>query len=244
MNSVKYLASLALVCVAFACQAQPQPKAEPKTPAQVEEKATSATTDSQATSATPAQTDPAIPMKIGYTNVDYVLSMMPESKQIESDLRTYSTQLETQLQAKIKDYEGKMKAYEAGASAMTDVIRADKEKQIMNLRGEIEEFQKNADASIQKKQQTLLEPALDKLQKAIDKVAKENGYTYVFNSDAGYGTTPILLHGPDEHNISDLVLKSMGVTPPAKDAAKAGTATPAPAKPAVTPAPGTGKKKK
>ena len=58
-----------------------------------------------------------------------------------------------------------------------------------------------------------MEPALDKLQKAIDDVAKENGYTYVFNSDAGFGTTPVLLHGPEDGNISDLVLKKMGVTP-------------------------------
>ena len=65
-------------------------------------------------------------------------------------------------------------------------------------------------------------------------MAKENGYTYVFNSDAGYGTTPILLHGPDEHNISELVLKKMGVPVPAKDSTKT-TTTPAPAKPATTP---------
>src|SRR5687768_5291100 len=120
MNSIKFLASVALVCGAFACQGQPQPKAvepasEPKTEIQTE-------TTKIAEVAKPIQTDPANPIKIGYTNVDYVLSMMPESKQIESDLRTYSSQLETQLQAKIKDYEGKMQAYEKGASTMTDVI--------------------------------------------------------------------------------------------------------------------------
>ncbi len=227
MNKVKYFASLVLLTGAFACQAQPQVKEEPKAPVAVEEK----------------KTPQVAELKIGYTNVDYVLSMMPESKQIESELRTYTTQLEQQLQSKIKDYEGKMKAYEAGAAAMTDVIRADKEKQIMNLRGEIEEFQRNADASIQKKQQSLLEPALDKLQKAIDQVAKDNGYTYVFNSDAGYGTTPILLHGPDEHNISDLVLKHMGVNVPAKDSTNVAPAAKTPQAPANKPAGNTGKKK-
>lgn len=175
------------------------------------------------------------PIKIGYTNVDYVLSQMPESKQIESDLKAYSAQLEAQLKSKYSEFETKGAAYQKGASTMTDVVKADKEKELMNLRTSIEEFQKNADQSLQKKQQTLMEPALDKLQKAIDEVAKENGYTYVFNSDAGYGTTPVLLHGPDDGNISDLVLKKMGVTPVAKGA----TATPAATKPATpaTPAP-------
>lgn len=158
-----------------------------------------------------AQTTPATVVKIGYTNVDYVLSQMNESKQIEAELKTHSSQLEASLQAKYKEYEAKATAYQKGAATMTDVIKADKEKELMNLRSSIEEFQKNADASLQKKQQALLEPALDKLQKAIDAVASENGYTYIFNSDAGYGSTPILLHGPPQDNVSELVLKKLGV---------------------------------
>jgi outer membrane protein len=178
-------------------------------------------------------------VRIGYTNVDYVLSQMNESKQIEADLKAYSTQLENQLQGKFKEYEAKAEAYRKGAQTMTDVIKADKEKELMNMQNSIQEFQKNADASLQKKQQSLLEPALDKLQKAIDAVATENGYSYIFNSDAGYGSTPILLHGPQQDNVSELVLKKLGVDvtkQAAPAAAKPASATPAAAKPAATPA--------
>ena len=192
-----------------------------------------------------AQTTPGN-LKIGYTNVDYVLSQMPESKQIESDLKAYGSQLEAQLQSKYKEYETKAMAYEKGAGAMTDVVRADKEKELITLRNSIEEFQKNADQSLQSKQQSLLKPALDKLQKAIDDVAKENGYTYIFNSDAGYGSTPILLFSSsEENNISDMILKKMGVTPGANKAPENKPAvnnTPA-AKPATTPAKKSTKKK-
>jgi outer membrane protein len=181
------------------------------------------------------------PVKIGYTNVDYVMSQMPESKQIEADLKAYSAQLENQLKSKYAEFEAKGQAYQKGAATMTDVVKADKEKELMSLRSSIEEFQKNADQSLQKKQQQLMEPALDKLQKAIDAVAAENGYTYVFNSDAGYGTTPVLLHGPEDGNISDLVLKKMGVTP-----VKAGAAPTPDVKPTTpaTPTPAAGSKSK
>ena len=76
-------------------------------------------------------------------------------------------------------------------------------------------------------------------------MAKENGYSYVLNSDAGYGTTPVLLHAPDDANISDLVLKKMGVTPRDPNVAPATqpTAPMAPA-PAASPAGKGGKKKK
>ncbi|MCB2378823.1 OmpH family outer membrane protein [Hymenobacter sp. BT635] len=170
------------------------------------------------------------PLKIGYTSVEYVLSQMPESKQIESDLKAYSTQLEAQLKSKYSDYQAKAEAYQKGASTMTEVVRADKEKELTGLQTSIQEFQRSADQSLQQKQQTLLKPALDKLQKTIDAVAEENGYTYVLNSD---GASPVLLHGPKEGDISDLVLKKMGVTPGA--AAKASPAV-APAATPATPA--------
>ncbi|MCR5887732.1 OmpH family outer membrane protein [Hymenobacter sp. J193] len=179
--------------------------------------------------ATLAQT---APQKIGYTNVDYVLSQMPESKQIESQLKDYSTQLENQLKAKYQEYQTKGEAYQKGAATMSDVVKADKEKELQNLQQSIQEFQRNAETSVQQKQQTLLKPVLDKLQKNIDAVAEENGYAYVLNSDAGYGTTPILLHGPKDGDISELVLKKMGITPGAAAAAK-----PATTAPATTPAP-------
>jgi outer membrane protein len=193
-----------------------------------------------------AVTTASVAQKIGYTNVDYVLSQMPESRQIEADLKAYSGQLEAQLKSKTTEFQTKLEAYQKGGATMTELVKADKEKELQNLQSSIQDFQKSADQSLQQKQQQLLKPALDKLQKTIDDVAKENGYSYILNSDAGYGTTPVLLHAPDDANISDLVLKKMGVTPRPAGAAETAPAatTPAPATtPAATPAAGKGTKK-
>ena len=172
------------------------------------------------------------PLKIGYTDVQYVLAQMPESKQIESELKTYNTQLEAQLKSKYADYQAKGEAYQKGSATMTDVVKADKEKELQGLQQSIQEFQQSAQQSLQQKQQVLMKPALDKLQKNIDLVATENGFTYVFNSDGG--GSPLLLHAPKEGDISDLVLKKMGITPGAAALIKSGPAA-APAAAPVTP---------
>ena len=178
------------------------------------------------------------PLKIGYTDVQYVLAQMPESKQIESELKTYNTQLEAQLKSKYAEYQAKGEAYQKASGTMTDVVKADKEKELQGLQQSIQEFQQSAQQSAQQKQQTLLKPALDKLQKNIDAVAVENGFTYVFNSDGG--GSPLLLHAPKDGDISDLVLKKMGITPGAAAAIKSGpTAAPA----AVPVSPGVNKTK-
>ena len=175
------------------------------------------------------------PLKIAYTSVQYVLSQMPESKQIESELKTYSGQLEAQLKSKTTKFQTEVADYQKGAAAMTDVVKADKEKDLSAQQQSIQEFQRSAEQSLQQKQQTLLKPALEKLQKNIDAVADENGFTYVLNSD---GDSPLLLHGPKDGDISDLILKKMGITATARNAAPgapASSATPKLATPATAP---------
>ena len=44
-------------------------------------------------------------IKIGFTNAEFILSNMPEAKQIEADLTDYSKQLSTQLESKDADFQ-------------------------------------------------------------------------------------------------------------------------------------------
>ena len=100
----------------------------------------------------------------------------------------------------------------------------------------IQELQRNSETSLQTKYQQLIEPVLTKVNTAIQEVGKANGYTYILNSDAGQNTTPILLYvGSEDNNVTDMVLKQMGVDPKAAEApAPAATTKPATTKPAAT----------
>lgn len=180
--------------------------------------------------------------KIGYTNLDYILGLLPDAKKVETELKTYEEQLQKQLQTKYADYEKKLKEYQEGVSkgVMTDLIKEDKEKELMSMQNSIKEFEESAKSSMQKKQVALLEPVLAKVQKAIDEVGKENDYSYILSTHADYGGSAIILYAKSkEDNISDLVLKRLGVTPPPAGADKSGIAKPnAPAsKPAEAPKP-------
>ncbi len=174
------------------------------------------------------------PLKIGYTNVEYILLQLPESKQIESELKTHSTQLENQLKTKYSEYETKLQAYEKGAATMDKLVRDDKEKELMNLNNSIQEFQRNAQASLQQKEKSLVDPVIGKIDQAIKEVRVENGYTYIISNQA-------LLAGPEDGDISPMVLKKLGVDPSKAQQ----TVEPAAKKPAAatTPAKSNTKKK-
>ncbi|MHA8106273.1 OmpH/Skp family outer membrane protein [Aquirufa sp. 5-AUSEE-100C1] len=178
-------------------------------------------------------------VKIGFINADYILSQMPEAKQVEEDLKNTQKQYETLYQGKVKDFQDKLAVYEklSADPKTADIIKQDKEKELQNLQTSIQEFQQNSQSSLQKKQAQLLQPLLKKVEENMHAVAAENAYTYVFNYDAGMGTAPILLHYPADANMSDLVLKKMGITPkPVTATATPATAAPATAAPAAAPA--------
>lgn len=154
------------------------------------------------------------PIKIGFTDVGYILTNLPEFKQIESQLKTHNTQLQNQLEAKVKELREKAAKFEKEAPTMTEVIRNSQMKDLQNLEQSIQEFQQNAQASSQQKERTLLQPQYERIQKAIDEVRVENGYDFIFNANPE-GLSVILSADEDKYNVSDLVFKKLGVTPPA-----------------------------
>jgi outer membrane protein len=150
--------------------------------------------------------------KIGYADWEYIFSQLPEFKQIDNELKTHGTQLENQLKAKYADYETKVKAYQGMPATTPDAIKADKERELAGLQESIQKFQQDAQTSLQNKQTALMDPVFKKVGKAIEDVAKENGYAFIMAPQV-MGGGDILLYSDEKYNVSTLVLKKLGVTP-------------------------------
>lgn len=161
-----------------------------------------------------AQGNSPKPIKIGYASVNYILSEMPEYEEIEQALVEYEKQLSNQLQQQYQDFQQKATNYQQSAETMLPEIRQQKETELRELQGRLEKSQRDAQQMIQKKEADLLEPAYQKIQNNIDLVAAENNYSHILNSEVS--GVPTLLYVSDESSdISNLVLKKMGITPPA-----------------------------
>jgi outer membrane protein len=89
---------------------------------------------------------------------------------------------------------------------MTDAIKQDKIKEITNLEERISEFQQSAQKDLQSQEEKLLRPIIDKAKKAIEDVAKENNFTYIFDSGVG-----VLLYQNDSDDIMPMVKKKLGL---------------------------------
>ena len=159
-----------------------------------------------------AATAQGIGLKIGYTNVEYILSQMPGAKAADAELKSYGKQLENQVKAKEQELKTKLEAYQKGEATMTDLVKNDKQAELQSLSQRLEGFRREAQASLEKKQKKLFEPLFDKIGKAVKAVRKANGYDMIFST--GAPGVDILLDADEKYDVSNLVFKQLGITPP------------------------------
>ena len=144
--------------------------------------------------------------KFGYLNSNELLAMMPESQSMQEELQTYAKGLESQLTAMQAEYEKKVVEYQQNETTYTDIIKEDKVREIEGIQQRVVEFQKNAQQSLGEKEVELFTPIREKAMAAIDQVAKDGNYTFIFDSGAGS-----FLYADESENVLDLVKSKLGL---------------------------------
>lgn len=148
-------------------------------------------------------------LKLGYTNVQFILSKMPEAQQIQSEFEAYQKQLQNRLQSKMQSFQQKVKDFQSGASTMTQQARQQRQQELQQERQNLQQEQQQAQQSLQEKRMELFEPVYNKIQENINKVAENEGYSHIFSTDAGQ--MPVLLYARESDNVTSEVLNQMGI---------------------------------
>ena len=144
--------------------------------------------------------------KFGYIDSQELLMLMPERKTAEAEVQDFAKSLEAQLGAMTAEYQQGVQEYQANEATYTDLVKQDKIAEITGLEQRIQTFQQNAQQSLQTKEQELLEPILAKARKAIEDVATEGNFTYIFDKSTGS-----VLYAKESENVLPLVKKKLGL---------------------------------
>jgi outer membrane protein len=150
------------------------------------------------------------PLKIGYVKIEYIFNLLPDNKQLESDYKAFEKQLKNNLEKKLVELQGKAQLLEKGYETMSEPVKKQKEAELRQLQVTFQNLDMEAQESLANKHVELLKPIQVKIQKAVAAVAEENGYTHIFNSDIG--GLSILVYAEENSDISDLVIKKLGIT--------------------------------
>lgn len=156
--------------------------------------------------------------KIGYADMEYIMSQLPDMKQIETELKSTQAQFKKEIDAKSQKLQKDYGDFNTNAKTMTDTLRINSQRKLEESMAALEQFQQNAQTTLQNKQKLLMAPLFLKVNKAINEVATENGFSVILTKEVG--NYQVLLHQSEQLDVSNLVLKKFGVTPVDKPAAK------------------------
>jgi len=144
--------------------------------------------------------------KIGHINSDSLLKLMPGRDSAYATIQTEVKSYESQIKTMQNEYDTKATDYQTNLAAMSELIKQTKLTELQDLQTRIEKFQASAQEALQAKQTALLQPIINKAKNAIDAVAKENGFAYIFDEAVGS-----LLYSAGGEDILPLVKKKLGI---------------------------------
>ncbi len=147
-------------------------------------------------------------LKIGHVNVSEIVAAMPESDSAQILLGNDTKELETMLEKMQVEYNNMLNDYQQNLESYSQLIKQTKESELLELQNRIQTFQQNATQQLQQRNYELLQPIYDKVQKAIDKVATYEGFSYILDISKG----SVVFTADNSHNINSLVLNELGVT--------------------------------
>ena len=145
-------------------------------------------------------------IKLGHINSNDLLKMMPGRDSAQKVLEKHAKELETTLKGMQNELETRYQDFTANQAQMSELIKQTKTKELQDMQARIQDFQDNAQKDYQDKEKKILTPIIDRAKKAIEDVAAENKYTYVF--DSGVGS---LLYQDASEDILPLVKKKLGL---------------------------------
>jgi len=145
-------------------------------------------------------------LKFGHLDFAELYSSMPAQDSVKQIYNDYAQSLKTTLEQMQNELQNKYADYQSNIATMSDIIKQTKEKEMQDLQNRMKEFNAQAQKDLQAKEAELTNPLIEKAQNAVKEVAKENGYSYIFNSTGG-----LLLYAQPSDDIMPLVKKKLGI---------------------------------
>ncbi len=146
-------------------------------------------------------------IKIGYVNSNRIMAEFEPVRDIQIELEKEQRKLEVEFNRLLGTIDSLKQDYERQRLLMSDDRRMTRENEIVNLEKNAQEFQMKKfgpEGEIVRMQNQQLQPVLEKVQSAIDNIAKERGFDYVLDAMTGS-----ILYALPQYDLTEDVLKEL-----------------------------------
>lgn len=150
--------------------------------------------------------------KYACVNVDMVLHSIPDYNQVLNRLNRYTAEWQEELEAKQQEIDLLRQDYQQEAYLLPDNLKQRRQAEITTKETELRALQRQyfgPGGELEQKRVELMKPVQDRVNNAIERVAREKNYAFVFDKSVA-GT---IVYVSDKYDISNQVLEILGVKP-------------------------------
>lgn len=143
--------------------------------------------------------------KIGHFNSKVVMQQLPEAIDAQKALDQLVSEWQQQLASMQEEWKRKFEDYDRKKLIMTDQRRADTEKELRELDQKIMAFRNlkfGQNGELFQKQNDLMKPVQDRVFKAVQDVAQEEGLDYVFDKSGEI----LMMYSNDKLDVTQKVI--------------------------------------
>lgn len=164
------------------------------------------------------ETVEAQPVKIGYTDQELIIAQMPEYRDILQQMQGLAQTNQAEYREQVESFQRKLEDYQRKQALMSDDARQAREQELTEMQADIQRFLQDKEQEMGDREIELLRPLLERVETAINDVARERDLDLVLGVRAGQ--MPIILYAADENmDITPDVMQRLGLTPQAANPA-------------------------
>lgn len=142
--------------------------------------------------------------KVGHVNAQDLMLALPDYQVASDELERFAGEKKKELEMYFTAFQNSQKEFEAALPKLTEEIKQQRYEELMEKQQNIQAKQGQFEQEVAMKEQKLVEPIMKKVTNAISKVAKDNGYAYVFDESS-------LLYFADADSLNAKVKKQLGI---------------------------------
>lgn len=146
--------------------------------------------------------------KIGYVDSDTIMKQLPDAQDTQKKLDAIIKEWQEELNKMDKDWKAKFDDYEKRKLILSEQKRVEIEKELVALEDQISKYRQEkfgVRGELFQKQEELMKPIQNRIFNAIQDVAKENEYDFIFDRSGDI----IFLFAKEEYDVTNLVLEKL-----------------------------------
>jgi len=147
-------------------------------------------------------------LKIGFIDSDAIMDKLSDAQDAQKKLDALIAEWQEEMTKLENSWKAKFDDYEKRKLIMSDAKRVETEKELVKLEDEITNYRQKkfgVNGELFKNQEELMKPVQNKIFTAIQMIAEEEEFDYIFDRSGDI----IFLFAKDEHDLTNKVLEKL-----------------------------------